>query len=96
MDSQRRKGTEMDQQHSHTTVYGRPGCVQCQYTTRLLDKEGIPYQYVDVDQNPTAATELKAVVESHKLSASLPLVTHQGSSPWTGFSPDKIRGIKRA
>lgn len=79
------------------TVYGRPGCVQCQYTTRLMDKEGIPYSYVDVDQDHAAHAEVKDVQSKHGLSMSLPLVVpnSQAASPWAGFSPDKTRGLKR-
>jgi len=79
------------------TVYGRPGCVQCQYTTRLMDKEGIPYSYVDVDQDTTAHAEVKDVQQKHGLSMNLPVVVPNTtpSSPWAGFSPDKTRGLKR-
>ena len=41
------------------TVYGRPGCAISQMIRRWLDRHGIPYQYVDVDRNPQARSQLE-------------------------------------
>jgi mycoredoxin len=40
------------------TVYGRPGCAISQMIRRWLDRRGIPYQYVDVERNPQARSQL--------------------------------------
>ena len=66
------------------TVYGRKLCVACKYTTKLLDKQGISYDYVDVDKAlgptlPEGITELPYVV------------TPQGN--WSGFRIEKIKAL---
>jgi len=40
------------------TVYGRPGCAISQMIRRWLDRRGTPYQYVDVERNPQARSQL--------------------------------------
>ena len=40
------------------TVYGRPGCAISQMIRRWLDRRGIPYQYIDVERNPQARSQL--------------------------------------
>jgi mycoredoxin len=41
------------------TVYGRPGCAISQMIRRWLDRNGIPYHYVDVEQDPRARSRLE-------------------------------------
>lgn len=70
-------------------VYGKPGCVQCKFTVNALDKEHIPYNYVDISMNEVAAEEIKSMGYS-----SVPVVI-AGEQKWSGFSPDKIKGLKQ-
>ncbi|AGT14050.1 glutaredoxin [Mycobacterium phage Rope] len=74
---------------SKARVYGRPGCVQCEHTKKVMDKEGIPYEYIDIDTNEVAHQEVKALATG----TALPLVVAKGKQ-WQGFSPDKIKGLK--
>lgn len=69
------------------SVYGKPGCVQCKYTTRELDKLNVPYRYLDIEQNEAAHQEVKNLGFS-----SLPVVV-TNSEKWAGFSPDRLRKI---
>ena len=80
------KGREMDR---NVTVYGKDQCVQCKYTTKMLDKEGIPYKYLDIEKNEVAHQEVKQLAAG----IALPLVV-AGNNKWQGFSPDKIKGLK--
>lgn len=75
------------QESNSLTVYGRPGCMQCRFTTRELDKLKIPYVYVDISINVVAEGELKDMGFS-----SLPVVVSQAEK-WAGFKVDKIRSI---
>ena len=34
------------------TVYSKPMCVQCDATKRALDKAGLPYDTVDITEDP--------------------------------------------
>lgn len=71
-------------------VYGAPGCVQCRYTTKLLEKEQIPFKYVDVSQDDEAARR----IGGGQGKLQLPVVEARGDR-WNGFSPDKLRSLKR-
>lgn len=69
-------------------VYGRSDCIQCGYTTKELDKLGIEYVYVDIDEDGEAR---EAVAETG--ISSLPVVV-AAQQVWGGFSPDKIRSLR--
>lgn len=74
--------------NSKATVYGKPDCKQCEFTTKLMDKEGIPYNYIDISINEAAHQEVKNMGY-----ASAPVVVAE-SGRWSGFSPDKIKKLK--
>jgi len=40
------------------TVYGRPWCALSQMARRYLERNGIPYDYVDLDSNPDAERQI--------------------------------------
>lgn len=44
------------------TVYTKPACVQCSATYKALDKQGIPYQTVDISLDSEAREDRKSVV----------------------------------
>lgn len=72
-------------------VYTRPGCVQCQATTVLMDRLGIDYELVDISNNPRIVTFLQD--EGHK---SLPVVFvdyDEITETWCGFRPDLIKKL---
>jgi glutaredoxin-like protein NrdH len=71
------------------TVYGKPGCVQCKYTTKMMDTEQIPYVYLDITVNEVANEAAKSYGRT-----ALPIVV-AGEQVWQGFSPDKIKGLNR-
>lgn len=84
----------MDNQTTHTTVvYGQPGCMQCKTTTRLLDKLGAPYTYVDVLEDTAAGDRLRA-----EGALSLPVVevlepAGNVVASWTGFREQRLRAV---
>lgn len=74
---------------ANVTVYTREGCVQCNATTRDLDKAGIEYALIDVTHDEPAADALRA--EGHQ---QLPVVVTENET-WTGYRPDKIKAYAR-
>lgn len=56
-------------------------------TKRVLDKEGIPYEMIDVMENGDA---LMAIKEMGYLQ--VPVVVN-GEDHWSGFRPDLINSI---
>lgn len=66
------------------TVYGKPGCVQCDATKRHLDTKNIPYVYEDVTENEAA---LKWVQDMGY--QGVPVIAI-GFEHTQGFNPDWI------
>ena len=66
------------------TVYSKPACVQCNATYRALDKAGVPYEVVDMSQNPSALDTIRSLG-----FMQAPVVVTDSDS-WSGFQPDKI------
>ena len=69
------------------TVYTKPACVQCNATSKALDKQGVAYDIVDITENPEARDYVMAL---GYLQA--PVVV-AGSEHWSGFRPDRIRSL---
>lgn len=69
------------------TVYTKPECVQCEWTKRLLDKQGIAFAEIDVTADDSAAQELRERGE-----LKLPVVVTP-TDRWSGFRPERIKGI---
>jgi glutaredoxin-like protein NrdH len=72
-------------------VYGKPGCVQCLYTNRLLQDKGHEVRYHDITTDDVA----RQVVEGSGYT-QLPFVVadvNDQDKMWHGFSPDKIKSL---
>ncbi|WP_054820528.1 glutaredoxin-like protein NrdH [Arthrobacter sp. JCM 19049] len=70
-----------------TTVYTKPGCVQCTATHRTLDNKGITYETVDLTTNHKALETIK------KLGYLQAPVIITDNDHWSGFRPDKIAAL---
>ncbi|AIJ34131.1 MULTISPECIES: glutaredoxin-like protein NrdH [Corynebacterium] len=75
---------------SSITVYTKPACMQCKATTKALDKAGLEYSLVDISVDEEARDYVMAL---GYLQA--PIVEVDGEH-WSGFRPDRIRGIQSA
>lgn len=69
------------------TVYTKPSCVQCNATTRALDKAGLGYNLVDIAENPEARDYVIGLGY-----AQAPVVEVDGEH-WSGFRPDRIAAL---
>ena len=72
------------------TVYSKPNCVQCSATYRALDKAGLVYRTVDV------ALDVEALEQVKSLGYAQAPVVVAGGDHWSGFRPDKIKGLVAA
>jgi glutaredoxin-like protein NrdH len=72
------------------TVYTKPACVQCNATYKALDKQGIAYEKVDITLDSEARDYVMAL---GYLQA--PVVV-AGNDHWSGFRPDRIKGLAGA
>lgn len=69
------------------TLYTKSNCVQCSMTKKLLDKNNIQYESVNLEEKPEA---LEMILGMGFQSA--PVVITANDS-WAGFNPDKINAI---
>ncbi|PBA68897.1 redoxin NrdH [Mycobacterium avium] len=69
------------------TVYTKPACVQCNATYKALDKQGIAYTKVDI----TVDSEARDYVIA--LGYQQAPVVVAGDDHWSGFRPDRIKGL---
>lgn len=70
-----------------TTVYSKPGCVQCNATFRALDKAGVDYRTIDISQDAAALEHVRALGYMQA-----PVVENE-TVHWAGFRPDKINEL---
>lgn len=72
-----------------TTVYTKPGCVQCNATFKALETAQVSYRTVDVTEDPQAVEKLR------DLGYMQAPVVVTDSDHWSGFRPDKIAELAR-
>ena len=68
-------------------VFTKPHCPQCDATKRQLTKLGVPFETVDLTQNPSTLEQLQAAGFQQA-----PVVITPDNS-WTGYRPDLIREV---
>ncbi|MCA1923155.1 glutaredoxin-like protein NrdH [Buttiauxella noackiae] len=69
------------------TIYTRNDCVQCHATKRAIESRGFAFDLINLDSNPEAADELRALGYRQ-----LPVVVTEQES-WSGFRPDMINRL---
>lgn len=69
------------------TVYSKPRCVQCDATKRALRKQGLDFAEVDMSQDLSALEMVK------EMGFQQAPVVVAGDDAWSGFRPDKIKGL---
>lgn len=72
------------------TIYTQNDCVQCHATKRAMESRGLAFEMVNVDHEPEAADELRAMG-----FRQLPVVV-AGETKWSGFRPDLINRLPSA
>lgn len=72
------------------TVFTKNRCVQCTGTKRTLDKAGVDYATVNVEEDPVVLAKIKALG-----FASAPVILVDEGTPeevaWSGNRPDLIK-----
>lgn len=75
------------------TVYSKPNCIQCERTKMWLDQNKIPYDTVDIIENPEALEEIKSLGFK-----SMPVVTLDKNfdNAWVGYNLDRLEELKES
>lgn len=73
------------------TVYSKPNCIQRKMTKIWLNQNKIPYDTVDVIENPEALEEIKSLGFQ-----SMPVVTLDKNfdNAWVGYNLDRLLELK--
>jgi len=66
------------------TVYTLPACVQCDSTKRLLTRNSVEYQEIDLSKDADAMAMVR------ELGYSAAPIVMAGEDHWSGFRPDKL------
>jgi mycoredoxin len=69
------------------TVYSTEWCGYCHRLTKQLDREGITYEYVDIEQDPAAADFVMSVNGGNQ---TVPTVVFQDGSALTNPSVAQV------
>lgn len=72
---------------STVTVYTKPGCQPCRMTLRRLDAAGLDYTTVDISQDDDARDYVMS------LGYQQAPVVVAGGTHWSGFRPERIKGL---
>jgi len=72
------------------TLYSRTVCQPCKATKRKLEKHGLTYTELNVEENEAAAQFLRDAGYTEA-----PVVITSDGREWTGFRPDLIEAIAR-
>ena len=72
------------------TVYTLPMCQKCNLTTQHLQKLGIPYETVDLSEDPVARQHIK---DTYGFATAPVVVTED--DVWCDYKPDKIKALAR-
>jgi glutaredoxin-like YruB-family protein len=68
-------------------LYSQPGCPPCFAAKRFLAAKGVPFEYRDVQADPTALRELTALN-----SRSTPTIV-VGEDVMIGFDPERLEAM---
>lgn len=67
------------------TVYGTATCMPCRSTKKYLDKNAIPYTFVDVSMDADGHEKISSLGYQ-----SVPVVVTASGEHWQGFQPDRL------
>lgn len=75
------------------TVYSKPSCQPCLATYRALDKAALPYQSIDVSENPEALAYAASL--GHQQSPVVVIRDDAGevTDHWSGFRHDRLKAL---
>ena len=70
------------------TVYTKPACVQCNATYKALDKQGVAYDVVDIEQHPEAA---EIVMAANGGNQTVPTLVYSDGTSMTNPSAKQVQ-----
>ncbi|MFH5879781.1 glutaredoxin family protein [Arthrobacter sp. NA-172] len=71
-------------------IYTKNDCRWCDMTKRILDREGVNYTAVNVEEDATAYTYVTEILNRREMPVIIASAM-EGDVVWSGFQPAKIR-----
>lgn len=72
---------------SNITVFSKNNCMQCKMTKKFLEKEGVAFQEINIDEQPEYIEHVKS------LGFTAAPVIQAGEMVFSGFQPAKLKEI---
>lgn len=73
------------------TVFSKDNCVACNQTKKFLDRNGLPYNTIDITQDQAAYDK---VINMGFMAAPVVMVNNQGEeTAWSGYQPEKLKEL---
>lgn len=72
---------------SNITVFSKNNCMQCKMTKKFLEKEGVAFQEINIDEQPEYIEHVKS------LGFTAAPVIQVGEMVFSGFQPAKLKEI---
>lgn len=69
-------------------IYTKNHCPQCMMTKKLLDRDEVPYQEINIEDHPEMVDYLRA-----KGYQAVPVVELEYQEAFVGFQPEKLREV---
>lgn len=67
------------------TIYTTPNCQGCKLTKKLFEKEHIPFEEIDISDNP------RLIEKMRKLGHQQAPIVMTENAHWSGFQPDRVK-----
>lgn len=76
-------------------VYTKNNCAKCNMTKMVMDKEGIEYKSINIEEDLTEE-EMEAKLQEFRDAGflSMPVVEAEGYEAFSDFQPNKIKELK--
>ena len=70
-------------------IYGTPWCPDCRRSKQFLGEHRVPYDYIDIDQDPAAQAEVMRINRGNR---SVPTIVFPDGSALTEPSNEELAG----
>lgn len=82
------RGFRLARRFSLITVFSKANCFPCKLTKETMDRLGVKYEELRVDENPEALARIKELGY-----LQVPVVLTPEGDHWSGLQPDKIKAL---
>lgn len=76
---------------TEVTLYTTEGCPGCFATKRTLDKAGVEYDEINLQEHPELVDQLKRQLGKEGQNVTAPIVQTKDGDVWAGYNPGKLK-----